>query len=131
MLPNKGYAAYGNNKINTASPAELTLMLYEGAIKFTNRAIMAIEKNDIMEAHNNIMRTERIIEEFQIVLDRKYPVSKYFDDVYDYIMYRLREANVHKDKEMLEEVLEHLRTMRDSWKEVMRITQNGTNTRVS
>lgn len=131
MLPNKGYAAYATNKMTTASPAELTLMLYEGAIKFTNKAIMAIEKADVQEAHNNIMKTERIIEEFQIVLDRKYPVSQHFDNVYEYIMYRLREANIHKDKEMLEEVLVHLRTMRDTWKEVMRLTNNGTNTRVS
>ena len=47
MLPNQAYAAYKDNKILTASPAELTLMLYEGAIKFCNVAIMAIEKGDI------------------------------------------------------------------------------------
>ena len=40
MLVNQGYAAYANNKIATASPAELTLMLYEGAIKFCNIAIV-------------------------------------------------------------------------------------------
>ena len=131
MLPNQGYAAYSNNKVMTASPAELTLMLYEAAIKFTNIAIMAIEKKDIEKAHNYIMKTEYIIEEFQASLDHKYPVAEEFDKVYDYIMYRLRQANMKKDIKMLEEALGHLRTMRDSWKEVMRITQNGNNTRVS
>ena len=48
MLQNKAYAAYANNKIMTASPAELTLMLYDGAIKFCNIAIMAVEKEDIL-----------------------------------------------------------------------------------
>ena len=43
--------------------------------------------------------------------------------VYTYLMYRLREANVKKDKEMLEEVLKHLRTMRDAWKEVMKLAK--------
>ncbi len=120
MLVNQGYAAYANNKIMTASPAELTLMLYEGAIKFCNIAITAVEQKDIRKAHDNIMKTERIIEEFQATLDHKYPVAKDFDEVYTYLMMRLTEANMKKDKEILEEVLKHLRTMRDTWKEVMR-----------
>jgi len=56
MLANKGYGAYANSKIMTASPAELTLMLYEGAIKFCNIAIVGIEQNDIEKAHNNIVK---------------------------------------------------------------------------
>ena len=120
MLKNQGYTAYANNKIMTASPAELTLMLYEGAIKFCNLAIMAIEDKDIVKAHNNIMKVERIIEEFKATLNHKYPVAKDFDSVYDYLMMRLQEANVKKDTEILEEVLKHLRTMLDTWKEVMK-----------
>ena len=68
MLKNQGYTAYANNKIMTASPAELTLMLYEGAIKFCNLAIMAIEDKNIVKAHNNIMKVERIIEEFKATI---------------------------------------------------------------
>lgn len=125
MIANQGYAAYSNSKIMTASPAELTLMLYEASIKFCNIAIVGIEKKDVQKAHTNIMKVEHIIEEFQASLDHKYPVAKDFDNVYSYLMGRLREANIKKDKEILEEVLVHLRTMRDAWKEVMRITQNG------
>lgn len=120
MLANQGYAAYANNKIMTASPAELTLMLYEGAIKFANLAVAGIEENDIQKAHTNIMKVERIIEEFQATLNHKYPVAKDFDNVYNYLLIRLKEANVKKDKEIMEEVLKHLRTMRDTWKEAMR-----------
>lgn len=120
MLANQGYAAYANNKIMTASPAELTLMLYEGAIKFANLAIAGMETNDIEKAHTNIIKVERIIEEFQSTLDHKYPVAKDFDEVYNYLMMRLREANLKKDKEIMEEVLKHLRTMRDTWKEMMK-----------
>ena len=126
MLANQGYAAYANNKIMTASPAELTLMLYEGAIKFANLAIEAIDANDIQKAHNNIMKVQRIIEEFQSTLDHKYPVAKDFDRVYSYIMKRLIQANMKKDTEILEEVLRHLREMRDAWKEIMQKTKNGT-----
>lgn len=131
MLPNQGYAAYANNKIQYASPAELTLMLYEGAIKFCNRAIVACEKRDIKEAHTNIMKTERIVGEFQATLNMKYPVAQDFDRVYSYLMDRLIQANFKKDPKILEEVLGHLRTMRDTWKEVMALTNNGTNTNVS
>ena len=127
MLQNKAYAAYANNKIMTASPAELTLMLYDGAIKFCNIAIMAVEKNDIEQAHINIRKVERIIEEFQASLNDKYPVAKDFNNVYVYLRQRLVEANIKKDKDILEEVLGHLRTMRDTWKEVMQATCNGVN----
>lgn len=125
MLANQAYASYANNKIMTASPAELTLMLYEGAIKFCNIAIVAVEEKDIEKAHVNIMKVERIIEEFQSTLNHKYPVSKDFDEIYRYLLIRLRDANLKKDKEILEEVLGHLRTMRDTWKDVMRMTKNG------
>lgn len=126
MLQNRGYTAYANNKITTASPADLVLMLYEGAIKFCNVAIVAIENKEIEKAHKNIMKVQRIIEEFQITLDRRYETAKDFDEVYSYLLSRLREANMKKDIAILEEVLKHLRTMRDTWKEVMRLTKNGT-----
>lgn len=125
MALNQAYSQYNNSKILTASPAELTLMLYDGAIKFCNIAIMAIEKNDVMKAHTYIVKTENIIEEFQATLNHKYPVAKDFYNVYKYIYNRLIEANVKKDKDILEEVLVHLRTLRDTWKEVMKITHNG------
>lgn len=123
-MPN-AYAQYNNNKIMTASPAELTLMLYEGAIKFCNIAIVAVEQGNVQKSHSNIMRVEKIIEEFQITLDRKYPVAQDFDNVYNYLMDRLREANITKEKAILEEVLSHLHTMRDTWKEVMRRSRTG------
>ena len=127
MIQKNPYAAYNNSKIKTAKQAELTLLLYEGAIKFTNIAIVAMEKNDVQKAHDNIMKTEKIIEEFQATLDHKYPVAKDFEAVYSYLLKRLFDANIRKDPEILEEVLRHLRTMRDTWKEVMAKTANGNN----
>lgn len=119
------YAAYANSKVMTASPAELTLMLYDGAIKFCNIAIIGIQENDIEKAHNNMIKTERILCEFLETLDHKYPVAKDFENVYRYLIRRLHEANIHKDEEILQEVLKHLRTMRDTWKEVMRLNATG------
>ena len=126
MALNTGYAAYANNKVMTASPAELTLMLYDGAIKFCNIAIRAIEEGDVEKAHNNIVKVENIIDEFRATLNHKYVVAEDFEIVYVYLRERLSLANMKKDKEILEEVLKHLRTMRDTWKEVMKETNNGT-----
>lgn len=125
-LNQQGYAQqYNTSKILTASPAELTLMLYEGAIKFCNIAILGIEQKDVQKAHTNIVKAERIIEELLATLNFKYPVAKDFENVYTYVLDRLTEANIKKDAAILEEVLEHLRGMRDTWKEVMRLTKNA------
>jgi flagellar secretion chaperone FliS len=112
--------AYQNNAIQTASPAELTLMLYEGAIKFANIAIMAFEEGNVEKVHLNIVKVENIILELRSTLDHKYPVAEDFDRVYDYIYRCLVDANVKKDKAILEEALGYTREMRDTWKEVMK-----------
>ena len=117
------YAQYNNSKVLTASPAELTLMLYEGAIKFCNIAIMGIEQNDMEKAHKNIVKVQKILEEFRATLDRSYPVAEDYDRIYVYLLRRLVEANVKKDIAILEEVNMHLRSVRDTWKEVMRINK--------
>lgn len=117
----RGYDAYQRNKVLTATPAELVLMLYEGAIKFCNIGIVAIENEDYVKANTNIQKAERIVSELRSNLDMKYPVAKDFDQVYEYIGWVLLQANVKKNVERLEEALKHLRTMRDTWKEVMKI----------
>lgn len=118
---NRAAQMYQKNAVQTASPAKLTLMLYDGAVKFTNIAIEAIEAEDIEKAHNNIVKAQNIIVEFRSTLDMKYPVAKDFDVVYDYIYRRLVEANMKKDKDILVEALKHIKTMRDTWREVMKL----------
>ena len=116
-LPN-AYAQYNNSKVLTASPAELTLMLYDGAIKFCNVAIIAVEQKDIEKANNNILKVERIVDYFRQTLDMSYEVAQDFERVYAYLSQRLVEANIKKDKEILEEVNQHHHAMRDTRKEV-------------
>ena len=124
MAPNP-YAKYQNSKILTASPAELTLMLYDGAIKFGNIEIMAMNEKDVPKAHANIIKVQRIITEFRTSLDRKYPVAQDFDNIYVYLLQRLFQANVKKDPEIMEEVIGHLRTLRETWIEVMKKSKSG------
>ncbi len=125
-LPN-AYAQYNNSKVLTASPAELTLMLYEGAIKFCNIAEAAVDQKDIPKAHQNILKVQHIIEYLRQTLDMRYAVAGDFERIYVYLERRLVEANTKKDKEILKEVNAHLHSVRDNWKEVMRINRERGN----
>ncbi len=121
----QAYSQYSNSKILTAKPAELTLMLYEGAIKFCNIAIMAIEDGDISKAHQHIIKVERIIDYLRKTLDMNYEVAQDFENMYVYIYRRLTEANISKDAEILSEVNSHLHAIRDNWKLVMEKVAKG------
>ncbi|MBP3621384.1 MAG: flagellar export chaperone FliS [Lachnospiraceae bacterium] len=115
--------AYGNNKIQTATQAELTLMLYEGAVKFANIALVALEKKDYATTNLNIQKCRNIIVELMTTLNHKYAVAEDFKRLYDYIFNLLVQANLKKDKELLERALEELRSIRDIWKEIMKQTK--------
>ncbi|PKM55940.1 MAG: flagellar export chaperone FliS [Firmicutes bacterium HGW-Firmicutes-3] len=119
------YTKIKSNSIMTASPQELTLMLYDGAIKFGNQAKVAMIDKDIEKSHNLITRVQAIIEEFQITLDKNYEVSTGLELMYDYINRRLTEANMVKDPEMLEEAIGFIRELRNTWKEAMQLTKQG------
>ena len=124
-LAANAYAQYANTKATTAKPAELTLMLYDGAIKFCNIAEGALETEtkDLEKAHENILKVQKIIAYLQATLDMKYEVAKDFDRMYSYIDSRLVEANMKKDLEILKELNGHLHAIRDTWIEVMK--RNG------
>ena len=117
--------AYQKNAIMTASKAELTLMLYDGAIKFCNIAFSGFEKKEYEKINTNLKKAQAIITEFRATLDCKYPVWEDFERVYDYIYRCLIDANIHKDEEKLQEALKYIREMRDTWKEVMRLNKAG------
>jgi len=121
-LPN-AYVNYNNSKVLTASPAQLTLMLYEGAIKFCNIARMAIEEKNYERANTNIKKAEKIIAQLRVTLDFKYPVAKDFDQVYVIISDRLFRANIGKDIELLDQGIKYIRTMKETWEEVMRLAK--------
>ena len=124
MIYNQNMAQqYNRNKVLTASPAELTLLLYEGAIKFCNIAIIGVEHNDIQKVHNNLKKAQAIIEELRSTLNHKYPVAKDFDKIYEYIYSLLVDANISKKTEDIEAALVEIRGMRDTWKQVMQKTK--------
>ncbi len=126
-MTNNPYAKIKQNSIMTASPQELTLMLYDGAIKFGNQAAIAIENKDMQNAHNFNIRVQNIIYELQSTLDMKYEVAENLDLMYNYIIQKLIEANITKTKEPLEEAIGFIREIRNTWKEAMQIAKTQVN----
>ena len=111
---------YKQQQIMTASPEELTLMLYNGAIRFVNESISAIEQKNLEKANRANLRAQDIICEFMCTLDMQYEVSKGYFQLYEYMKYRLTQANIKKDKEQLIEVRGLLQELRDAWGQAMK-----------
>jgi len=119
-----GYDQYRENSVYTASPEGLTLMLYNGLVKFIMKAQYAITKNDMQGAHDNIIKAQNIVQEFIATLDKSYEVSTHLLLLYDYMYRRLVEANVQKSIEILSEVLGFAKELRDTWEQAMKLAKH-------
>lgn len=119
-----GVKNYKQNQVETSSPEELTLLLYNGAVTFAKRAKQAIENKDVNQAHQYITRVQDIIDELIITLDRKYPISEQLLSLYDYLKRRLVEANISKNVAILEEVEGFFVEFRDTWKQAITLARS-------
>lgn len=106
---------YRQQVVQTATPAQLLLMLYDGAIRFTKQAIAATKEKRIQEAHEANLRVQDIVREWMVTLDPSYPIAKNLMALYDYFLHLLIQANVKKDAAPLEELLGYLEELRDAW----------------
>ncbi|MBP2662138.1 MAG: flagellar protein FliS [Firmicutes bacterium] len=112
--------AYKRQQIMTASPEELTLMLYNGAIRFVNESIQAIEQKNLEKAHHANIRAQNIVREFMITTDTSYEISKNWLLLDEYILHCLVEGNIKKDTEQLEQAKKMLTEFRDTWVQAMK-----------
>lgn len=115
--------AYKQNSVTTASPGELTLMLYNGCLKYLGKAKLAIEEKNIQEKNNNLQRSQAIIAELMSTLNMDIDISKQMLPLYEYMNHRLVEANIQNDVAIIEEVEGLMTEFRDTWKEVIRINR--------
>jgi flagellar secretion chaperone FliS len=123
MAINNPYTAYQNNSVNTASPGELTLMLYNGSLKFIHIAKKAIEDKNIELKNTNIQKAQAIVSELMVTLNTDLEISQNMMSLYDYINRRLTEANVKNDAAVLEEVEGMITEFRDTWKQVIQLNR--------
>jgi flagellar protein FliS len=119
------YAAYQNNAVTTANPQELTLMLYDGALKFTRLAKLAIEQGNPDLKNTNIQKAQAIFQEMRLTLNKQIAISANLDSLYEYIWRRLLDANVKNDTTILDEVLDFTTELRDTWKEAMKLAKQA------
>lgn len=114
--------AYKNQQVMTASPEQLTLLLYNGALKFLTESILAMEQGDVQKSHNANLRVQDIVREFVQTLDMSYELSKTWAQLYEYIEHCLIQGNIKKDLEQLQNAKSMLTEMRDTWAEAMKLT---------
>jgi len=120
---NTAFNAYKQNSVTTASPGELTLMLYNGCLKFLTKAKDAIEVKDVQEKNTNIQKAQAIINELMVTLKQDQPITQQMLPLYDFMNRRLIEANIKNDTAMIDEVIELTTEFRDTWKQVIQITR--------
>lgn len=116
---------YKKQQIETASPEEVLIMLYDGAIRFLNVAKKAVEERNIEKSHKNLIKAQDIILEFMNSLDMEMggEIATNLYRLYEYLHYRLVQANIKKDVAMIDEVLDHLRSLKTTWEEAIIIAR--------
>ena len=114
---------YKKNEVETATPEQILILLYDGAIRFLIKAKQAIEDNDVQETHNNIIACENIILEFMSSLDMENggDLAQRLYNLYDYFYNVLVQANIKKDAMKVNEVLKHLKGLRETWQKAINI----------
>lgn len=119
---------YKQNQVETATPEEILILLYEGAIRFLTIARKAQLDNNTQKCHDNILRAQHIITEFMTSLDMEIggDMALNLYRLYEYLHYRLVQANVKKEVALLDEVLDHLRKLKATWEEAIRIVKSET-----
>ena len=122
--PNTGYNQYKTQSALTASPGELTLMLYEGCIKNLKLSKMYMEEKNVSKAHEMSLKAQAIIAELARTLDMKYDVSAQLALMYDYIDRQIVASNVKKDASLVDEPLGLVTELRDSWQQAVRLNRH-------
>lgn len=117
------HQAYKQNSVSTASPGELTLMLYNGCLKFLGKAKIAIQDKNIEEKNLNMQKAQNIIKELMVTLKPDYDIANQMMAMYEYMNRRLIEANIKNDIGIVEEVEGYVIEFRDTWKEVIRLNR--------
>lgn len=120
------YEKYRQSSVQTSTPAQLVIMLYDGAIRFAKVGLEGLNKQDIEKANLNLGKAQTIISELMSTLDQSYDVSKNLFALYEYTNYLLIEANIRKSPEKAEEAIGYLTDLRDTWMQASKLASTQT-----
>lgn len=124
--PGAGAAdAYRNNAVLTATPEELTLMLYDGALRFMNQAIVHMVGKRVEPTHASLIRVQEIFAELRDTLNMEYEISQNLYNLYDFMINQLVRANVEKNPEHVRQVIGLTREMRETWAQAIQVARQG------
>lgn len=124
MVMHNPYATYQNNTVTTSSPGELTLMLYNGCLKFIQQAKQAVAAGSIEDKNTAVQKAQAIISELMITLDVKaFPAAKDMLVLYEFANSRLIDGNIKNDAALFDEAAEIITEFRDTWKQVIQLNR--------
>lgn len=121
---------YKTNQVQTATPEEVLILLYDGAIQFLIKAKDGIDKKNYEQVNNNLLACQKIIHEFINTLDMEQggSIAENLKLLYEYFIKTLISANINKDMRKVNEVLKHLKTLRATWQQAINIANMEKNT---
>lgn len=117
------YGRYQQQSAMTASPGELTLMLYDGCVKFLKQSRLYMEEHNLEKASNASIRAQDIISELMATLDMRYEISNNLYSLYDFILRMVVQSNIKKDPLLLEEPINMMSELRDTWQQAVRLNR--------
>ena len=123
MAINNPYATYQNNTVNTSTPGELTLMLYNGCLKFILQGKRSMDTGNIEEKNKSVQKAQAIISELMLTLDTTYPVAQNMLVLYEFANSRLIDGNIKNDSALFDEASAIITEFRDTWKQVIQINR--------
>lgn len=120
-MSNNPYQQYKQTQYETASQEQLLIMLYNGAIKFSQQAKQALEEENVEESNEKLKRVQAIINELMVTLDMEQggEIADNLYSLYEYMNRRLIQANIRNDPELVQEVLEMLKDLKDGWEQAL------------
>ncbi|WP_418039486.1 flagellar export chaperone FliS [Paenibacillus xylanilyticus] len=116
------YEKYRQSSVQTSTPEQLLIMLYDGAIRFIRAGIDGLKHQDLEKINLNLGKAQTIVSELMSTLDSSYEVSKGLSALYEYVNHLLTQSNVKKESEPAEEALGYLTELRATWVQAMKVT---------
>ena len=119
-MVNSAAEAYKKQQIMTATPEALTLMLYNGCLKFIKEGADALAEKTYEAANTSLQKAQNIISEFRVTLNMDYEISHQLLPLYNYAYDRLVEGNLDDNLDAIKEATDIITELRDAWAQAMK-----------
>lgn len=119
---------YKQDNVTTATPVDLVIMLYDGCVKQLKLAKIHKENNALDKVSESLEKAEEIVLELVRSLNLSIPMSNDLLKLYEFMLDEMVQANIRKDMDRLDPIIEMLNSLNESWRQVKQTTENKTYT---